>query len=453
MSANLLDLAKGYLTNEVVSKASTFLGEDQSTTQSAFDHILPTLLGGMVSKASDKTASSELFNMVTRPEFGGGLLNNLGGLFSQSETTNSTMNLGETLLRTLMGGRQSNVIDLISSAVGMKSGSASSLLKLGLPILLSVIGKKVKTDGLGLDGFINLIKGQDEYVKKAAPAGFLDKMLGAYGLSNFAASGSEDHTVRKVDTTPEREERTTATATTSQRHDDDGNGKSGLARILPILLILGALALAFYLFRNCNADAEGLEEDEEMTDTTAMEQMEDSIIRGADAIYGAGEDLVGKTVEGFENLGTFMKQQLGDGSEIIIPSKGGLKGLVDFIESDKEVDENAWFDLRRILFETGSANLDAKSQTQIDNILAIMKAYPNVHLKVGGYTDNTGDAAANLQLSEARANAVMNAIVTGGIDAARLTAEGYGQEHPVADNETEEGRQLNRRVALRVAQK
>jgi outer membrane protein OmpA-like peptidoglycan-associated protein len=76
-----------------------------------------------------------------------------------------------------------------------------------------------------------------------------------------------------------------------------------------------------------------------------------------------------------------------------------------------------------------------------------------VHIKIGGYTDNTGDAAANQTLSEARAKNVMDALAAKGVDASRMESEGYGDQHPVADNSTEEGRAQNRRIALRVTQK
>jgi outer membrane protein OmpA-like peptidoglycan-associated protein len=74
-------------------------------------------------------------------------------------------------------------------------------------------------------------------------------------------------------------------------------------------------------------------------------------------------------------------------------------------------------------------------------------------VKVGGYTDNTGDPAANQKLSQDRANAVVLELVTLGIPASRLSAEGYGQQYPVADNSTDSGRAQNRRIALRVTEK
>jgi K(+)-stimulated pyrophosphate-energized sodium pump len=79
--------------------------------------------------------------------------------------------------------------------------------------------------------------------------------------------------------------------------------------------------------------------------------------------------------------------------------------------------------------------------------------YPNVHLKIGGYTDNVGSAGQNLTLSQQRASNVREELMRMGVAPNRLAAEGYGQAHPVADNATEAGRALNRRISMRVTQK
>jgi K(+)-stimulated pyrophosphate-energized sodium pump len=73
-----------------------------------------------------------------------------------------------------------------------------------------------------------------------------------------------------------------------------------------------------------------------------------------------------------------------------------------------------------------------------------------VKVKIGAYTDNTGDSAANMALSQRRADTVRRQMISMGIPEDRLEAEGYGEQHPVADNSTEEGRARNRRVALRI---
>ena len=139
---------------------------------------------------------------------------------------------------------------------------------------------------------------------------------------------------------------------------------------------------------------------------------------------------------------------------------GNLTGieaqLVGFIEDGtRPVDKTTWFNFDRLLFKTGSAELDmATSKEQLTNVAEILKAYPKVNVKVGGYTDNQGAAPANKKLSLQRAQSVSKAIVAMGLKTNRLEPEGYGVEHPVCPaNDTEECRAQNRRISVRVTSK
>jgi outer membrane protein OmpA-like peptidoglycan-associated protein len=155
-----------------------------------------------------------------------------------------------------------------------------------------------------------------------------------------------------------------------------------------------------------------------------------------------------------DKLGKFLAVKLPNGVELNVPEFGVERKLIAFIEDkSKPVDKTTWFSFDRLDFETGSANLKPTSTEQLKNIAEIMKAYPKVALKIGGYTDNTGNADANLKLSQQRAENTKQELVKLGVDAKRLEAEGYGEKYPVADNSTEEGRQKNRRIDLRVTSK
>ncbi len=101
-----------------------------------------------------------------------------------------------------------------------------------------------------------------------------------------------------------------------------------------------------------------------------------------------------------------------------------------------------------INFDTGKAIIRPDSEPIIDQIVQMMKTTANLELSVEGHTDNVGDSKSNQVLSENRASAVVKAIVAQGIDAKRLSASGHGQDKPIADNSTEEGRAKNRRVEL-----
>lgn len=152
--------------------------------------------------------------------------------------------------------------------------------------------------------------------------------------------------------------------------------------------------------------------------------------------------------------GAIGKYRLPDGTEISIVGEGIEHRLLSFItDGGRSVDRSLWFDFDRLQFKTGSTELTPESRAQIETTVAILKAYPQVAVKIGGYTDNVGDADANLKLSQARAERVAAELVGLGIAADRVEAEGYGDRHPIASNDTAEGRALNRRTALSVRQK
>ncbi|MDX1409981.1 MAG: OmpA family protein, partial [Saprospiraceae bacterium] len=106
--------------------------------------------------------------------------------------------------------------------------------------------------------------------------------------------------------------------------------------------------------------------------------------------------------------------------------------------------------LNYLFFETGSAALTDASQYELDNLVQIMNRYPDMQIEIGGHTDNTGDAESNLTLSRERAEAVRQRLVAAGIAEGRISAIGYGQTRPVADNDTPDGRAENRRTEIKI---
>ena len=101
-----------------------------------------------------------------------------------------------------------------------------------------------------------------------------------------------------------------------------------------------------------------------------------------------------------------------------------------------------------INFETGKSDLLPSAYSDLDKVLKVMKDYPETKWKIEGHTDNTGSQKLNKELSINRAKSVYNYFVNNGISPARLSYNGYGSDYPIADNSTETGKALNRRVAI-----
>lgn len=152
------------------------------------------------------------------------------------------------------------------------------------------------------------------------------------------------------------------------------------------------------------------------------------------------------------NLGENIQISLPNGESISVGEFSSENKLFNLLKSsDTEAKLSRWTTLDRVYFKTGGNELTEKSEQQLLNISAILKAFPEAKLKLGGYTDNTGSADINKSLSQKRAESVMNQLIALGIAPERLKAEGFGSEFPICpENDTQECRAKNRRVDVRL---
>lgn len=118
-----------------------------------------------------------------------------------------------------------------------------------------------------------------------------------------------------------------------------------------------------------------------------------------------------------------------------------------------EGDGDVLIQLKHVFYQTGSAALSELSNYELGNLVSLMKKNSSVAVELRGHTDSTGDDAANMQLSQTRAENVRSYLVRNGIDPSRLTGNGYGETIPLESNDTEEGRAANRRTELRIISK
>lgn len=116
------------------------------------------------------------------------------------------------------------------------------------------------------------------------------------------------------------------------------------------------------------------------------------------------------------------------------------------------IEQNASIVLKNIFFETNRYELSPASLIELDKLVTLLTENPTLKIEISGHTDNVGKAESNLLLSDNRAKAVVDYLVSKKIEAKRLTAKGYGLTRPVADNSTEEGRAQNRRTEMKITE-
>lgn len=117
---------------------------------------------------------------------------------------------------------------------------------------------------------------------------------------------------------------------------------------------------------------------------------------------------------------------------------------------DIKFDPPKIFTLENVFFDTGKSSLRAESYKALNDLVEVLKLKPTMLIEIGGHTDNIGSPEANLKLSFNRANAVKNYLVGHGIAGERVSVQGYGDTQPVGSNETNEGRQQNRRTVVQI---
>lgn len=423
---NILDLVKSQVGAQGIEAIAGLLGENTTNAQIASNSSMATILASLMQQAGANNGGgvAAILEMITKGNHDGSIFNNLSGLLGNADSLNSLTNSGGGILESLLGNKTSGIVDLISSISGIKGSSANSILNMAAPLILGMLGKQ--TAGGGVSSLMNLLMGQSDFVKAALPTG-LSSLL---GFSNFDASSILN--AFKGGVTND----VTAETVKSVKDEAQTVVEEGTTNWFP--WIVGALGLlaALWYFKGCGDKSNELKRAAEAAAAKAK----------------ATQDSIAAYVKNAADALSSFK--LTDGTSISF-EKGSIEDdMINFI-NDKAaaIDKNKWFNFEGLNFDTGKATLMAGSEQKLANVAAIMKNFPAVKIKIGGYTDNVGNPAANQKLSDARAKTVMAELVKLGVAANRMEAEGYGQEHPVADNATEEGKAKNRRIDISVRAK
>jgi OmpA-OmpF porin, OOP family len=420
---SLISEITGHFTPEVVRSAGSMTGESESATYKALQAATPTVLSGMANMASSSEGASTLSNMVREGGYGG-LTDNPMSLFRGGTASNYLLSAGQRHLGRIFGGNATSVVELVAKSGGVSPSSATKLMALITPFILGVLGKRTATQGAGASGVAEMLSRQRDEIATAAPAG-LSRILGVGPRAVPASTTFEQEEILASPTHIEhfREPTPVAerpTAVIEQPAPAVAQPRGGGVRWLPFaLLLLAAIGLLGYLLSRARAPRVGT--------------------------------VVPRNVPVASN--PLARIALPNGVNLSVPQGSISYQLASFLGDHSVTGVPKTFTFDHLNFVSGSTQLTADSDKTVSDLAQVLKAYPSSEVQLTGHTDNTGTPQSNQALSLDRANAVKALLANDGVAANRIATQGFGQERPVASNDTEQGRALNRRIELTVTQK
>lgn len=328
-----------------------------------------------------------------------------------------------SILGSLSKGGFDGVLNSLPSMLGGGSTSVDQLVGMGKQVLGSLLGDKQGAVSGALAGSSGVsTSSAGSILAMAAPAvlGMLGKQLG----SNATPSGLLSLLASSKDSIAKFAPAGLLGALGVKSFDQLAGNAAGMVeqaaaagarKWIPIAAIVAAVIIGYLAWQNCGQQAQ----------------------QASNAATAAVKKLTSIALPG--------------GSTINVLPDTFLYNLANYLGSTDPAPKTFIFD--NLNFESGGTTLTPASGPTVADLTRVLNAYPAVQVKLVGYTDTTGDPAANVALSQARARAVADLLAKGGVAPSRMTTDGLGSANPVGPNDSEEGRARNRRLELVVSQK
>ena len=413
---SLLEAVRLRLTPDVVHNASSAVGEPEAATRQALHSAVPSVLSGLTRMASTGDGATNIANIVREGGYDAAV-SNPGALFSGGVTSSKMMDVGQQLTGRIFGSKTAGVSDAIARSSGVSGNSATKILSLVAPLTMGVLGRHVASQGLNASGLSSLLFEQREEIAAASPSNLSRVLDSTTGPTPVPSRNYIADAERAV--IPENRRDVVLS------HPELRKPSS---RWMLWLLLAVAAILFLMLFRGRTA-----------------KRAADVVSQQASNAAGAVSDTAQQAV------GALTSITLPGGLHLSVPQGSINYQLANYLGGSNPAPRTFLFD--HMNFEQASTSLTPESTATVNNLASILKAYPNVSVQLAGYTDNTGDPQSNRALSQSRADAVRGILANQGVNAGRITTVGMGDDHPVASNDTEQGRASNRRLELTVTSK
>lgn len=408
MSSTFIDAVKSVFTDVLITKFATLLGETEGNVQKAVRAAIPMVQTGILHKAGTTEGASNIWNLSKQAagsDFFGHLheLNNsTGGLVAGS----SLLNKSSDFTRRLLTDRTDPVVKEISRYAVVSVPSASFITGVASFASLDSMGRHISNAHVDATGLKQWLDSQRDSIIQAIPEGLQVKT--ALGINHYP-----------------------------------GEKVAGVKRNTALYVAVGLVVIilaVFLIYRS-----------QHQTEAVTYAGTTDTLI----VSHASATTAPASVIPASNAVNSPTIQVTLPNGQVLNAYQGGTEDrLVSFLnDQHRKLDKKwgNWFDFTKVGFASNSSSLLLESEVQLKNIVAILDAFPKARIKIGGYSDNTGDSTNNVRLSQERADNILAKLKDLGAKSAQLTgAEGYGPNYPVGDNGTAAGRALNRRMSVDV---
>lgn len=391
---------KESISPQMLKTAAATLREDEKGVASAVAVLLPSLLvrfmdqgeTARVNETIREAGNAELFDRRAEIFAGHGI--------------DGGMNLGERFENELVGAENKAYPNAVAAESGISAASADRLSGWVAAVIAGYVGHKIVRNNLSMSAVMAGLRQERGSVVKEIPV----KVGRAAGISGICSSS----------------------APVAGR---DGKKNNWLVWLIIVLIVV---IIVFLSIRSCNRNGGG------------------EVVAVTENVTVVPTAPAAQTAAAKEGL-TFVEHKLPDGRTIRVAEGGCEDCMLKYLQSDayrkatnEELSKN-WIQFDKIDFMHDSETaLAGNSMEQLDNIAAILKNYPDVRIRIGGFADKTGTRAVNYEISKKRAEYIKSILVKDGIPADRISTEGFGKEFAtVPADATAAQRAVDRSIAMR----
>lgn len=390
ISDNLLTSVKKLITPDFIERSSDLLGESPSKLQSGFMATIPALFKGIMDKGSTQEGARGLLNLIKEDDYESGVPTNYLDHLSGGKNTEHFLTKGHDAINHIFGDRLDSVVEKSSGILGLNGSSFKRLMAIAAPLVMGVLGSKVKQQGLNASSFMSFLSQQRNNIKPE----------------------TVEYTSKVPKTEPIEYNPNTQV--------DQGYEKN--RNWLP----LGALALLLlggFVFLKNRTRPEVVQPESETQEQAGTAAPVTEPPAPAVPEQPAVKQPTAEKPKISEQVSAFLE----NGSDAELPKR---------------------FTFDNLNFNSGALSLTEKSNETVNEIAAALTSHPTAIVRLESFTDNVGNSVANRRLSEGRAETVKKALIARGVNGKRIRTVGMGESHPLASNDTRQGREENRRTEL-----